>query len=72
VFRLINVAGEFLNPDKIAKRLAGYGFVLDSVAIDSYAQVKKLRKYVNRKRAEMQKWKESFLPLAHPPEVAQV
>ena len=44
VFRLINVAGEFLNPDKIAKRFAGYGFVLENVAVDGYAQVVKLRK----------------------------
>ena len=44
VFRLINVAGEFLNSDEIANRFAGYGFVPDGVAVDSYAQVVKLRK----------------------------
>jgi len=44
MFRLINVAGEFLNPDEIANRFSGYGFVLDSVAVDGYAQVVKLRK----------------------------
>ena len=46
VFRLINVAGEFLSPDEITKRFATYGFVFDSVAIDGYAQVVKLRKEV--------------------------
>jgi len=35
----------------------------------SYASVKR---YVNRKRDEMKKRKESFLPLAHPPGYAQV
>jgi len=35
----------------------------------SYTSVKR---YVNRKRDEMRKWKESFLPLAHPPGFAQV
>lgn len=35
----------------------------------SYASVKR---YVNRKRAEMAKHKESFLPLAHPPGSCQV
>ena len=35
----------------------------------SYSSVKR---YVNRKRAEMAKYKESFLPLAHPPGHAQV
>ena len=35
----------------------------------SYTSVKL---YVNRKRAEMKKYKESFLPLAHPPAQAQV
>ena len=46
VFRILHVAGEFLSPDGIAKRFAGYGFVLDSVAVDGYAQVVKLRKEV--------------------------
>ena len=44
VFRLINVAGEFLSPDEIAERFAEYGFVQDSVSSDGYAQVVKLRK----------------------------
>jgi len=48
VFRLINVAGEFQNPDEIAKRFATYGFVFDSVAVDGYAQVVKLRKEVEK------------------------
>jgi len=37
--------------------------------VGSYSSVKR---YVARKRDEMQKWKESFLPLDHPPGVAQV
>ena len=48
VFRLIHVAGEFLNPDEIAKRFAGYGFVLDSLTVDGYVQVVKLRKEVEK------------------------
>jgi len=44
VFRLIHVAGEFQNPDEIAKRFAAYGFVLESVTVDAYAQVVKLRR----------------------------
>ena len=46
VFRLVKIAGEFLNPDEIAKRFVSYGFVFDSVAVDGYAQVVKLRKEV--------------------------
>jgi len=48
VFRLIKIAGEFLNPNEIEKRFTAYGFVLESVSVDGYAQVVKLRKVVEK------------------------
>ena len=44
IFRLANVAGEFNGPDEIARRFGPYGFELDGVAKDGYAQVVKLRR----------------------------
>lgn len=44
VFRLVNVAGSFYNPEEIHEHFGEYGFTASGFAFDGYAQVVKLKR----------------------------